>query len=242
MKVTIITVCLNAEISISKTIESVICQTYKDVEYIILDGGSTDNTRNIIKKYDDYATIYSEKDNGISHAFNKGVLRSKGDVILFLNAGDYFISNTVIEEYISDYNHEKAEIIFYKAHVKDNIYIPNNKYNDNAYDIWNSSMLPHQASFIKREVFEQVGLFNPYLRIRMDYDFFARAKIIGLQYRYIPKSIVEYDTGGVSMSKCNRIQYIREQLAINRFLNIHTKLSIYAQLIKRYMEKIFYSD
>ena len=98
LKVSIITVCLNSESYIEKTIQSVLAQSYSPIEYILIDGNSSDNTLNIINKYQaEIDIIISENDDGIYDAMNKGVTRSTGDILYFLNSGDILIDDTIIE-------------------------------------------------------------------------------------------------------------------------------------------------
>lgn len=237
MKISIVTICYNAESNIRQTIDSVLSQTYKNIEYLIIDGYSTDRTIDIIKSYNDNRIVlYSEKDDGISHAFNKGILRSTGDSILFLNAGDYFTSIDVIDNYVSDYCANHKDVIFYKVHVLNDIYIPKNEYHDDAERIWNLSEVPHQGAFVHKTVFEKVGCFNPLLRIRMDYEFFIKAQKSDVSYLYIPKVIVEYEPGGVSMKKENKFLFFFEYIKINRFYKVHTPFLSYLKTVKKYIE------
>ena len=101
MKISIITVCFNSENTIFDTLESVQSQNYENIEHIIVDGKSTDNTLNIIKKFKHVSKIISEKDNGIYDAMNKGVLCSTGDILVFLNSDDYSNKKTLSKEILS---------------------------------------------------------------------------------------------------------------------------------------------
>ena len=114
MKITVVTVCLNAEKTIQNTIESVLNQTYQDIEYIIMDGKSTDKTVEIVEKYknDSKINFISEKDNGLYKAMNKATKISSGEYIVFLNSGDTFCDNTVIADLVP-YLH--ADIVYGNA-------------------------------------------------------------------------------------------------------------------------------
>lgn len=104
LKISIITICLNCDQYIEKTIQSVIAQIYPNIEYIIIDGASKDNTLKIIDKYrKNISHITSEKDNGIYDAMNKGVTAATGDIIYFLNGGDYFYSETSIHDIVDEF-------------------------------------------------------------------------------------------------------------------------------------------
>lgn len=239
VKITVVTICLNAGKKIIKTIESVLSQTYANIEYIIIDGDSENETKDIIYNFENsVSSIISEKDYGISHAFNKGVLRSHGDVIVFLNAGDYFLTKDVVERYIKDLRDNPVDIIFYKAHMKNGFYMPDEKYRDNEEIIWKKSMVPHQTAFVKKEVFEYIGLFNPCLLIRMDYDFFSRAFVNGISYKYLPRVIVEYDTYGISMRENNIWRFLFEELRINQFYGRHNSALLKLKFLRRYLQKI----
>jgi glycosyltransferase involved in cell wall biosynthesis len=113
MKVSIITASYNSEKTIRKAIQSVISQTYKDIEYIIVDGASSDNTLNIVHEYQDkISTIISEKDSGIYHAFNKGIEIASGDIVGFLNSDDCFANEHVIEEIVLHFKKTNCDVVY----------------------------------------------------------------------------------------------------------------------------------
>ncbi|HIP13419.1 MAG TPA: glycosyltransferase [Arcobacter sp.] len=172
IEISVITVCYNAEKTIEKTIESVINQNCESCEYIIIDGGSTDGTLNIINKYiDDINIVISEKDNGIAHAFNKGILNSSGSYINFLNADDYYEENVlnnmldIIESgtmlawgntYTLNVNERKSHK---KHHQK---------------SICTSFPFSQCSLFYNKKYFEQFGIFNSQYTIAMDIDLLFR--------------------------------------------------------------------
>jgi len=109
--ISIVTVCYNAQQFIEKTIQSIVNQTFKDIEYIIIDGASKDKTLDIVKKYETKITkLISEPDNGLYDAMNKGIKKANGKYILFINAGDAFHSNTTLEEVFN--NCQKSDVIY----------------------------------------------------------------------------------------------------------------------------------
>lgn len=125
MKISIVTVCYNAADQIEKTIQSVVGQTYPNIEYLVIDGGSTDGTTDIIRKYADKISYWkSEPDDGIYDAMNKGICAATGDYINFMNAGDYFSSDSVISEVVKQINPTKdiiygdSTMIDYKGRLK----------------------------------------------------------------------------------------------------------------------------
>ncbi|HRP58868.1 MAG TPA: glycosyltransferase family 2 protein, partial [Vicingus sp.] len=112
-KVSIITVCYNSEKTIEDTIKSVANQSYPNIEYIVIDGGSTDNTLAIIDKYKDkISTVISEKDHGIYDAINKGIKLATGDIIANLNSDDFYIDSDVITDVVATFENEKTDTLY----------------------------------------------------------------------------------------------------------------------------------
>lgn len=172
--ISIITIVKNQEQYIESCINSVIEQTYQNIEYIIIDGQSTDNTIEIIKKYQKYISFWiSEPDSGISDAMNKGIKHSKGKFILFLHADDYLISANCIEKNITQFQQEIDILAF-------SILFETPTHKKLKKSQWNVSFyiknkIFHQGVFCQRQLFEKIGYFDIKLKIAMDYDFFLRA-------------------------------------------------------------------
>jgi len=175
-KITIITVTLNSEQYLENTITSVINQTYPFIEYIIVDGQSTDRTLDIIKKYEHFITRWiSEPDSGITEAMNKGIAMASGDFILFLHSDDYLLEENSIEKAINFMNNSNEDIfafsvVFSQENCTQKI-IPRG---------WNwliNLKIPfcHQGVFCKARLFNELGLFDTHFAIDADYDFFLRA-------------------------------------------------------------------
>lgn len=208
--ISIITITYNNIDGLKKTVQSVLEQTeLQNIEYIIIDGASTDGTVEFLEKLPLSVKWISEKDRGISHAFNKGVKISTGDYILCLNAGDSFINDKVIKKvlpYLID-----TKIVSFKVKVQDELFIPRI---DDASAVWEKCDEPHQGTFVARSVYDEVGGYCEEFKIRMDYDFFARCHAKEYSFQYIPEVIVEYEPGGVSMQKDNRVRFWREGMAI----------------------------
>ena len=153
--VSIITVTYNAEVCLEKTIQSVINQTYKNIEYIIIDGGSSDKTLSIIKKYKKYIKYWiSEPDKGIYDAMNKGIKIAKGDYINFLNAGDFYYENNVLS-YLFDNLDKSVDLLYGDSYL-----IDQNGVNVrllkagvlNRYTVKKGMAACHQSIFIKRQI------------------------------------------------------------------------------------------
>lgn len=211
MKFSIITICKNASESIGVTIESVLKQKHDDYEHIIIDGASEDGTMEILGAYSDaHMKVFSEADNGISSAFNKGIKAARGDLFLFLNCGDIFIRDDVLSLVESDVNCNIADIYTYAICT-----FSNPKWPDSVscgIELWNKSVIPHQATFFRKMVFDKVGVFNENFRVRMDYDFFCRCKKAQLIFFCNPTPIVHYDLNGISST--NKYLYEKEGLSV----------------------------
>jgi len=198
--VSVITVCLNSVNRIEHTIKSVINQNYNNIEYIIIDGLSTDGTMDVIDKYrNNIAYCVSEKDNGIADAFNKGFLASKGSWITYLNAGDFYCDTQVIDDLLAYIG--KYDIIYgglKTARKKDNT--PNYYYaEDVSGDMyWLRNAIPHQSCIVSRHVFNKIGLFDKHMKYAMDYEHFLRAYKQGFKFKAIGKVMTNIDNGGVS--------------------------------------------
>jgi glycosyltransferase involved in cell wall biosynthesis len=171
--ITVITVCLNAERHIEQTIQSVLAQTWRSIEYIIIDGGSIDNTLFIINRYKKQLTTFiSEKDDGIADAMNKGVALAKGEFILFLHADDYFKDNHSLEDaiaYLEDSTDILACCIEFGTQRK--------LCKPRGFNFWTNfkTGVFHQGALCRRSLIEQLGGVDRQFRIVMDYDFFFRA-------------------------------------------------------------------
>ena len=191
----IITINRNNAAGLRKTIESVVNQTFTDFEYIIIDGASTDESVNIIKEYADKIDYWvSEPDKGIYNAMNKGILKAKGEYLLFLNSGDWLYSvHTLnsIQNLLS-----KHEIIAGNIQKTDNSidHSPNQLFIRNLLQ----KNIPHQAMFIKKSLFIEHGLYNEDFKILSDFQFNLKMALLGKTYCYLNEIISNYDTTGVS--------------------------------------------
>lgn len=216
MKFSIITICKNASESIRQTIDSVLGQRYKEYEYIIVDGASDDGTVDLLNSYmDAKMKIISEPDRGISDAFNKGIRMSSGDVLFFLNSGDYFVSSSVLGMVEADIACCDADIYAYSVTSMLSSKWPESEKAGNMQ--WEKALIPHQGTFIKRAVFSEVGMFNINFKIRMDYDFFCRCYKAGKRFHCNPVVITHYDTNGISST--DTYSFEREGLSVRLLYN-----------------------
>lgn len=220
--ITIVTVSYNAEDTIEKTILSVINQTYNNIEYIIIDGGSKDGTVDIIKKYANKIAYWvSEPDKGIYDAMNKGILKATGKWINFMNVGDWFNNKNVISELVSHINDDA--IIVYGDIIK---MLSDIQYYEKAEPLTllkNKMVFSHQAMFVKTEYHKQ-HLFDLSFRSSADYHFiynsYFKRKVL---FQYIPLLVANYDESD-GMSKDNwKIAY-RENYRIWEIENNKVKL------------------
>jgi len=174
-KISVITVCFNAQQYIEQTIQSVINQKVCDIEYIVIDGASTDDTLQIIKQYQSKITTWiSESDKGISDAMNKGIALANGEYILFLHADDYLVDELAISKAIP-FMQAEADIhafdIIYKTKSKD-IRKSTKPFGVSTYF---KTPVMHQGAFCKRALFEKLKGFDQSYKIALDYDFFYKA-------------------------------------------------------------------
>lgn len=203
MKISVITVCFNSEITIERTIKSVIDQDYYSFEYIIIDGASTDKTLEICNKYKDKIThLVSEKDDGIYDAMNKGISLASGDVIAILNSDDYFIDNQCLKKIENSFT-DDVDIVFgnvfifseknkkIKRKYKASIYKP-------CLSIFGIQP-PHPASFIKKSVYKKFGVYDKNYRIAGDFDLLTRLTAKEkVKYKIINDDFIMMSDGGIS--------------------------------------------
>ena len=239
-KLSIITVNLNNRDGLQRTIDSVVSQTFTDYEWIIIDGGSTDGSRELIEQYQDHFAYWcSEPDKGIYNAMNKGIAHAKGEWLQFLNSGDWLYENTTLEKVFSkEYN---AEIIYGMMSRKDGI--PNNQDMMKTTLHWSdfiSGSLPHQSTFIRRELFNRIGLYDEKLKAISDWKFFVTAIVCKkTQYLYIPQIISIYEGNGISdiIGQKERVQEIYNLFPAMMLDDLH-KIQTYDYLYSEKFSKI----
>ena len=198
-KISIITVTFNSEKYLEQTISSVINQNYPNLEYIIIDGNSTDNTLNIIKKYEKSISYWiSEKDNGIYDAINKGILVSTGEYIGIINSDDWYEENTL--NYIYNIiNNDKSEIIHGVLRLWDNkIKIGLQGYTS---DFLKNGMISHPTCFVKRNVYIKVAYYDTRYKIAADFDFMLKCYFnYKIKFNYIEFILANFRLSGISNS------------------------------------------
>jgi len=218
IKVSIVTVVFNGKATLEETIHSVHSQSYPYIEYIIIDGKSTDGTIDIIKKYYKKGVIskyISEKDEGLYDAMNKGVKLSSGDLVYFLNADDILKDNKIIEKiahvYDEKYDFIYGDIELFYSEEKNLIRITRNA---SIKDLKQGNMPPHQGSFVKRHILLE-NPFNLGYRSSADFDFFCRIIKKGAIGKKINFVVAVMRMGGVSSGKIS--YYETEQVVLCHF-------------------------
>ena len=201
MQFSIITINYNNDEGLRQTINSVVNQTYDDYEYIVIDGGSIDESVNIIKSFSDMIDYWvSEKDRGIYHAMNKGVAQAHGDYCIFMNSGDLFYDNNVLKV-ISESNIQE-DVVVGKVVIndKDIIISPPPKSGEvTLYHLYSGS-IPHQGSFIKTVLLRKYP-YDENLKISSDWKFFVQVLILdNRSIRYLNSYVARYDIDGISAS------------------------------------------
>ena len=203
MKVSIITVCYNSAKTIETTIRSVLSQSFRDIEYIVVDGGSTDGTLDILSSYSNQISNWiSEPDKGIYDAMNKGIKLSNGDIIATLNADDVYTDETIVAEMMKLIQNKESD-----AAYGDLAYIAP-KDNDRIVRLWKPGqykkgafscgwVAPHPTFFCRKHIFEKHGYYNDDFKIAADFELMLRfIEKHQVKVAYLPKVIVKMRTGG----------------------------------------------
>lgn len=224
MKFSIITVNYNNKEGLRRTIESVISQTFHDFEFIVIDGGSTDGSADMLREYDKEITYWvSEKDSGIYNGMNKGIRKATGDYLNFMNSGDYFYDVNVLQR-VADYQ-SGADIIvgrdyhYNEAKQQGHASIQPPRVTMMHFFI---ATLDHQSSFIKRELFIDSPYREDY-RLVSDWIFFTEKVVSeGKQVQFIPEIVCRREEGGVSEQ-----QWERNRKEINTWLHEFLPQGVY---------------
>ena len=217
MEVSIITVCFNSGSTIKKTILSLLSQTYSNIEFIIIDGNSEDNTLEIIKSYEDFISILiSEPDKGLYDAMNKGISVATGDLIGILNSNDIFHSDTVIEEIvnfhkINDIDASVGNITQHKETGKIIRFYSSKNWHPKKLKI--GFMPPHPSVFFKRDLFDKFGYYDLGFKIGADYELIIRFFLkIKINWKYSNITTTSMLVGGISSSGTSSYSLITEEI------------------------------
>jgi len=208
LKISIITVCYNSVECLSSAIDSVRSQSHPDIEYIIIDGGSTDGTLSILERYSDcIAHIVSETDKGIYDAMNKGVALATGDLIGILNSDDFYPHSDVISQVIQVFkDNPNTDLVLGNIDFVNacDLTRPVRLYSSFKFSPWKMRfgfMPAHPAAFIKKSAYDEVGLYKLGYKIGADFDMFVRMLMVAkLPYIKLNETLVRMRVGGVSTS------------------------------------------
>ncbi len=207
LKVSVITACFNSEKTIEDTILSVLNQTYKNIEYIIIDGASADRTLEIIQKYrDKIACVVSEKDKGIYDAMNKGIKRSSGDIIALLNSDDFYKDEFVVEKVVREFERKNcdsvyADLVFVKPDCLEKVvrYYESGEFSPKT--LLYGVVPAHPTLFVKKAIYERYGLYKTDYKISADFEMIIRLFVVQkISFSYLKEVLVIMRTGGVSAS------------------------------------------
>lgn len=227
MKISVITVCLNRADMIEKTILSVINQAYTELEYIIIDGGSSDGTVDIIKKYERVIAYWvSEPDEGIYDAMNKGIARATGDVVAFLNSDDWYEGNTLsrVANYFKQYQPmilSGKQNVFRKGQWEKQTL----ELDAEEVSIRVRMNCRHPATFVKRELFDRFGGFDTQYQIAADYDWMLRMYDEGIRTLKVDDVFTNFSSKGISSTNLELTIKETRQIALSA-LDRNTKLSM----------------
>lgn len=204
MKISVITVCYNSAQTIERAVQSVVDQDWPYIEHIVIDGASTDQTCSILKKFNHFAMLVSESDQGIYDAMNKGLGLATGEIICFLNADDYYASNSILSSVAKIMMQSKIDALmgdvafFHKNNPERTI----RRYRSDRFNpkrlAW-GWMPAHPGLFLTSNEVKRVGKFNISYKIAGDFEFIIRFfKKDNIRYHYVPKILVRMQVGGAS--------------------------------------------
>jgi glycosyltransferase involved in cell wall biosynthesis len=231
MKISIITVCKNCKKTIERSVLSVLNQSYRDIEYIVIDGKSVDGTIEILRRYHQGIDILiSENDFGIYNAMNKAVAYSSGEILYFLNSDDYFHDNEVVCDVVRKFESDaNINVVFGNV-----IMINNNECNLVKYDDINDryfykNTICHQALFIRSKTFKEIGNYDEKYKIHADTDWLLKAYFKNKKmFKYYNRNISYFSYGGLCSNPitANKYKFDRQRISAKFFFKAKYKLII----------------
>lgn len=201
--VSIVTICYNNSSNIKDTIESVVNQSYQNIEYIIIDGGSTDNSIEIIYKYKDFISVLiSEPDKNLYDAINKGLRKATGHIVGLIHAGDRLFDSSVIEQIVSYFKENDIDVLYGHSFIVNQFDKPIriNKSPEFSKNLVRRGWMPsHQSIYLKRMLLDKYGYYNLEFHPSSDYEFFIRYFYFNdLKIKRLDKYIIKFSLGGLS--------------------------------------------
>lgn len=241
LKVSIITVCYNSAKTIEQTIQSVIRQNYDNIEYIIIDGGSTDGTIDVIKKYEDKISYWiSEPDNGLYDAMNKGIKIATGEIIGIINSDDWY-NEGAVEKVVNCFERNNCGIVYADMiTVADNgVIFRKCAAKINKDHIYFRMIYNHATIFVKKHIYEKYGVFDCQYKIVADYDAMLRFYNQQVVFAYLPFDVAFFRLGGVSNTKMWRGRSELKKVALKGLENKpEIEKQKYIPLVKLQYEKV----
>ena len=244
MKISVITATYNRDSTIERAIKSVKNQDYQEVELIVVDGASVDETVSKVKSLLGAKDLFiSEKDDGIYDALNKGISLSSGDVIGFLHSDDIYFNDKILSKVANFFSDNNIDVVygdacFFRGDTVDEI-VRNYRSDELSVENLSKGKMPaHTAMFFRRSVYEKYGLFKRNYLIAADYEFLCRVAISGnLKKKYVSEKFVKMQIGGASTSGIsNTITLNKEVLRACAENGIHTNIF---RILSKYPSKIF---
>jgi len=244
LRFSLITVAYNAAPYIRTAIESVLAQDHPHIDYLVVDGGSTDGTQDIVRSYGKRVKLLAEPDEGLYDAMNKGIARAQGDVIGLLNADDLYASDQVISQVAAAFAGSGSDTVFGDlVYVREEDllqvvrYFPGRGFQPRRW-LRRGMMPPHPTFFVRRHLYEKAGAFDLQYRIAADFDlmvrFFLKHQV---SYTYLPEVLVRMRTGGSSTAGlASNLQINREMLRSLRSHGIPSNLPL---IYSKYLTKVF---
>lgn len=232
-KLSIITINFNNAKGLERTIKSVVAQENKDLEYIVIDGNSTDTSVAIIKEFEPHiSTWISEPDTGVYQAMNKGISMATGAYLLFLNSGDHFYTEDTLNKIYSDIT-EKELISFSIRAIGQGVDIIKEHPQELNFSFLYKDTLAHQSTFIKRSLFTQVGVYDEALQITSDWKFFLLAAVRhNCSYKSVSEVLSTYyldgksaTAEGTNIRKKEREQILKSEFSL--FYSDYKKLELF---------------
>jgi len=244
-KISIVTVSYNSAKTIAETIDSVLSQDYPNVEYIVIDGNSTDGTQDLVKRFGSKITTFiSEPDKGLYDAMNKGIQLATGDIVGIINSDDIYADNTVFSKIVRTMTKKNVDVVYgdlyyFKSGFPDRAL---RYYRGGVFSLSRVSfglMPPHPTFFIKKSVYEKYGNFDTQYTLSADFDLILRfLGVHKVSFEYIPEILVKMRTGGKSTSSLKRTFIMN-----NEDLNSCKKNGVQTNLFKfysKYLTKILH--
>ena len=243
-RISIITVSYNNAGTIADAINSVLAQTYKDIEYIVVDGASTDGTKDIVASFGQRISRFiSEPDKGLYDAINKGIRIASGEIVGILNSDDFFCNNTVIERIVESFRENEIDAVFGDVRFVDTVntskvvrYYSSKHFKPARFRF--GFMPAHSSFYVKRELFEKLGYYKTDYKIAADYELLIRFLYIHkIIYKYLEMPFVSMRMGGVSNKSIHSIYTLNKEIAkACRENGIKTN---YIFIYSKYFSKLF---